>query len=46
MPELLLDVGVDLDTFDLEMTSPHMAFEMLTETGMLRDVTEYYLEAA
>ena len=38
IPGLLWELGVDIESFDLEMTSPHMIFDELRGSG-LRDIT-------
>lgn len=42
MEEFMKTLGIDLNTFDLEMTSPHMAYHLLKDNAGLTDVTSDY----
>ena len=38
IPGILYEIGIDVSTFDLEMTSPHGFYDMVKETGALRSI--------
>lgn len=42
MPEYLADIGIDLNEFDLEMTSPEMAYEIVMNCANVLDITEHF----